>query len=209
MRGFVPNALATVPSLVIALDAADSPCAFMGVDCTKIEMLFAAPEVFGQGLGRRLVEYGFSALGVTAVDVNEENPAARGFYEHMGFRVVGRSEHDGQGVPHPILHMRVEVSHAESDDTHAEPLSPQSCLGPGSPVSETSEPLPSADSASLRDQTVRTNGTDIAHAEPREPHAEPQSSQSFRDAGKPVSEVSTSSPSTPLREPISPCPENT
>ena len=77
----------------------------MGVDGRKIEMLFVAPEVFGEGLGRRLVEYGFSALGVTAVDVNEENPAARGFYEHMGFRVVGRSEHDGQGTPHPILHM--------------------------------------------------------------------------------------------------------
>lgn len=109
LRNFVPSALATVSHLVVATDAQKKVVAFMGIDGQKVEMLFVSPKVFGQGLGRRLVEYGFLTFGVTAVDVNEENPQARGFYEHMGFRVVGRSERDGQGAPHPILHMMVGV----------------------------------------------------------------------------------------------------
>lgn len=108
LRGFVPSALAAVPHLVVATDAVGAPCAFMGVDGEKLEMLFVAPTERGHGLGRRLVEYGLSAFGVTAVDVNEQNPQARGFYEHLGFCVVGRSERDGQGAPYPILHMRMD-----------------------------------------------------------------------------------------------------
>ena len=30
--------------------------------------------------------------------VNEQNPQARGFYEHMGFHVYKRTETDGQGI---------------------------------------------------------------------------------------------------------------
>ncbi|ENH9207696.1 GNAT family N-acetyltransferase, partial [Vibrio vulnificus] len=44
-------------------------------------------------------------LGVTKVDVNEQNPQAVGFYEHMGFKVVSRSPLDDMGKPFPILHM--------------------------------------------------------------------------------------------------------
>lgn len=108
LRDFVPGALAAVLHLVVATNAKGKAVAFMGIDGQKIEMLFAAPTERGHSLGRRLVEYGFSALDVTAVDVNEQNPQARGFYEHMGFRVIDRSEHDDQGAPHPILHMRVK-----------------------------------------------------------------------------------------------------
>lgn len=38
--------------------------------------------------------------------MNEQNPLAKGFYEHMGFRVYGRTEKDGQGNPYPILYMK-------------------------------------------------------------------------------------------------------
>ena len=148
-RDFVPGALKTVPHLVVATNAAGRAVAFMGIDGQKIEMLFVSPEVFGLGFGRRLVEYGLSALGVTAVDVNEQNPQARGFYEHMGFRVVGRSERDGQGTPHSILHMMAGV--------HAEPQSAQSFLGMGKFVPRASTPYPLR---SLREQTTRTSGVD-------------------------------------------------
>ena len=43
------------------------------------------------------------------MDVNEENQAARGFYEALGFVVVGRSPLDETGRPHPLLHLRREV----------------------------------------------------------------------------------------------------
>lgn len=207
LRGFVPSALATVPYLVVVTDAEGKAVAFMGIDGAKIEMLFIAPAARGHGLGRQLVEYGRAAFGVTAVDVNEQNPQAHGFYEHLGFRVVGRSERDGQGAPYPILHMRMDRFHAEPNETHAEPQSSQSYSAVGKSDS-VPPPTPSisAASASLREQTVRTGGVDRCRAEP----------QSCRNAGKPVPVVPTpsptpsftSSPFAPLRDPISPNTEN-
>ena len=44
--------------------------------------------------------------GVSELTVNEQNPAAAGFYRHMGFAVYRRSELDEQGSPYPILYMR-------------------------------------------------------------------------------------------------------
>ena len=40
--------------------------------------------------------------------VNEQNPNAKGFYEHLGFRVYKRSETDEQGNSYPILYMKLE-----------------------------------------------------------------------------------------------------
>lgn len=39
--------------------------------------------------------------------MNEQNPQARGFYEHMGFRVYKRTDHDEQGNPYPLLYMEL------------------------------------------------------------------------------------------------------
>jgi putative acetyltransferase len=39
--------------------------------------------------------------------VNEQNPQAKGFYEHMGFQVYKRTDTDEQGNPYPILYMRL------------------------------------------------------------------------------------------------------
>lgn len=70
-------------------------------------MLFVDPAARGQGIGKSLVNYVMHALNVHAVDVNEDNPQAARFYEHLGFHVYGRSEQDEQGKPWPILHMRL------------------------------------------------------------------------------------------------------
>ena len=40
--------------------------------------------------------------------VNEQNPQARIFYEHMGFRVYKRTDCDEQGNPYPLLYMELE-----------------------------------------------------------------------------------------------------
>ena len=61
----------------------------------------------GHGLGGALLRYGVERCGVRSVAVTEQNPLARGFYEHMGFRVCQRSEYDEQGKPYPILKMRL------------------------------------------------------------------------------------------------------
>lgn len=78
---------------------------FVGVHDTKVEMLFILNEARGEGVGKRLLQYAIKQLNVTKVDVNEQNPQAVGFYEHMGFKVISRSPLDDMGKPFPILHM--------------------------------------------------------------------------------------------------------
>ena len=82
--------------------------AFMGIHDFKIEMLFVSNESRGNGIGKKLVEYAIDVLNVNYVDVNEQNPQALGFYEHMGFQVFEKSELDEQGNPFQILHMKLK-----------------------------------------------------------------------------------------------------
>ncbi|QSH40772.1 GNAT family N-acetyltransferase [Lentisphaerota bacterium ZTH] len=80
---------------------------FIGVADGNIEMLFVSPQSRGKGVGSTLTKYAIKKLGVTSVDVNEQNPAAKGFYEHMGFKVSSRSPVDNTGRPYPILHLKL------------------------------------------------------------------------------------------------------
>lgn len=80
---------------------------FIGVAENKIEMLFISPKSQGQGIGSALCQYAIQQIGATKVDVNEQNPRAREFYEKMGFICVKRSEFDAQGKPYPILHLEL------------------------------------------------------------------------------------------------------
>lgn len=108
LRPRVREGLIGVETLVVAFDDEGRATGFLGVEGDMIEVLFVAPEVFGRGLGRQLLDHAVCELGARRLDVNEENPGARGFYEHMGFVVVGRSALDGQGRPFPLLHMELQ-----------------------------------------------------------------------------------------------------
>ena len=70
-------------------------------------MLFVSNDSRGYGIGKKLVDYAIKVLNVNYVDVNEQNPQAVGFYEHMGFQTFKKSEFDEQGNPFPILHMKL------------------------------------------------------------------------------------------------------
>lgn len=102
---FVKKGLCDIPTLAVVNDN-DTFVAFMGIEASKIEMLFVSPDYFGKGIGRELVELGIVQYGVQYVDVNEQNPQTAGFYHHIGFEVYERTETDGQGNPFPILKMR-------------------------------------------------------------------------------------------------------
>jgi putative acetyltransferase len=80
---------------------------FMGLSGSKMEALFLAPEFRGRGAGRQLVQHARTLRGELTTDVNEQNDAARRFYEGCGFVVEGRSELDDAGRPYPLLHMRL------------------------------------------------------------------------------------------------------
>ena len=102
---FLPDALKNISHLVIAQDN-DKPVAFMGIDRQKLEMLFVTPKKRCKGIGKKLVEYGIKNFSIEELTVNEQNPQAKGFYEHLGFKVYKKSETDEQGNPYPILYMR-------------------------------------------------------------------------------------------------------
>ena len=106
IKPYVPQALEQVPHLIVLEDESGAPAAFMGIAEQKLEMLFLAPEVRGKGYGKYLLQYGIERYAVQEVTVNEQNPQAIGFYEHMGFRSYRRTERDEQGGPYPLLYMR-------------------------------------------------------------------------------------------------------
>jgi putative acetyltransferase len=85
----------------------DAPIGFMGLAGDDVAALFLDPAHRKRGGGRRLVDHAQALRGgALTIDVNEQNPDARGFYEALGFVVVGRSPVDGAGRPFPLLHMR-------------------------------------------------------------------------------------------------------
>lgn len=106
-RPLVRDGLPQVSQLACVRDENGLPAGFIGVENGKIEMLFIHPSARGMGAGKQLLTYAVNELGATTLDVNEQNPQAVGFYLHMGFQVVGRSEVDGTGKPYPLLHMRI------------------------------------------------------------------------------------------------------
>lgn len=105
----VPQALESVPHLAV-LERLGTPVGFLGVDGERLEMLFLSPSVTGHGFGRQLLTWGIRQHGIREVCVNEQNPQARGFYEHLGFRLYKYTELDEQGRPFPLLYLRLEDS---------------------------------------------------------------------------------------------------
>lgn len=86
---------------------ADVPVGFLGYTKDVIEALFIDAEYQGQGGGSLLIRHAEQlSTGPLAVEVNEQNPAAVGFYAAQGFTVVSRSDLDGGGRPFPLLRMQ-------------------------------------------------------------------------------------------------------
>ena len=106
IKEYVPQALNGVAHLVVAEDEAGRAVAFMGVeDGIAGNAVHLPRKSEGKGLGKRLIEYGIENYAVERLAVNEQNPQAKGFYEHMGFQVYKRTDYDEQGNPYPLLYM--------------------------------------------------------------------------------------------------------
>ncbi|WDG19275.1 GNAT family N-acetyltransferase [Microbacterium sp. Clip185] len=100
LREYLPQ----MPVLWVAVDD-DTAIGFLGSGDGVIEMLFVDPTRHGRGIGRALVARVAGGAAPLRVDVNEENAGAQRFYAALGFIEVGRSALDGEGQPHPILHL--------------------------------------------------------------------------------------------------------
>lgn len=106
IKRYVPQALREAEHLIVAVDEDGAPVAFAGTNGRKLEMLFVSAESRGKGIGKRLLRYAIDAYSVDELAVNEQNPQAIGFYEHMGFKTCKRSKTDEQGRPYPLLYMK-------------------------------------------------------------------------------------------------------
>lgn len=106
IKAHVLQALTGVSHLLVAERAQGQPVAFMGIEGPRLEMLFLSPAERGAGLGRQLLEYGIRHYHLQELTVNEQNPQAVGFYQHMGFETYRRTDCDEQGGPYPLLYMK-------------------------------------------------------------------------------------------------------
>ena len=106
LRPDVSKAFSLVESLYGAYDKNYSLQGFLGIAKEHIEMLFVDAGARGQGIGKKLLNYAVDNFSAKYVDVNEQNQQGVGFYIHMGFHQIGRSDIDEQGRPFPILHMK-------------------------------------------------------------------------------------------------------
>ncbi|MCH4084670.1 MAG: GNAT family N-acetyltransferase [Olsenella sp.] len=107
IRGYVPQAIASVGRLAVARAEVGRALGFAGADGGMLQMLFVDADARGTGVGSALLRHAMADWGVSELTVNEQNPQAVSFYEHMGFVTFGRSETDDAGEPFPLLHMRM------------------------------------------------------------------------------------------------------
>lgn len=108
IRGDIPSALSNIPYLYTILDPHQDIIGFMGIDYQEIAMLFLHPDKCGQGIGQTCITYAIHHHQCNCVNVNEQNSAARIFYEKMGFLIKEVSPVDDAGRPFPILHLKLE-----------------------------------------------------------------------------------------------------
>lgn len=106
IKAHVPHALTGVSHLLVAEKMPGQPVAFMGLEGPRLEMLFLSPAERGAGLGRQLLEYGILHYDLQELTVNEQNPQAVGFYQHMGFETYRRTDCEEQSGPYPLLYMK-------------------------------------------------------------------------------------------------------
>ena len=108
IKEYVPQALAGVKYMIVAEDETGTPVAFMGTQDHRLEMLFISSKERGKGIGKHLLHYGIENYEIKEVTVNEQNPQAVGFYEHMGFETYKRTDYDEEGKPYPLLYMKLK-----------------------------------------------------------------------------------------------------
>lgn len=108
-KNMVKNEALSAVEVWMEINEKKEPVGFIGLDGTKIEMLFVDPEYHGKGIGSRLLEHAERKYGPhLKVDVNEQNEGAHAFYKRYGFVQTGRSELDGSGKPFPLLHLELQ-----------------------------------------------------------------------------------------------------
>ena len=107
IKKYVPQALLEVDHLLIIKDKKQKIIAFAGIENQRLEMLFIKNSERGKGYGKQLLNHVIKKYQINELTVNEQNPQAVAFYQHMGFNTYRRTEIDEQGNPYPLLYMKI------------------------------------------------------------------------------------------------------
>lgn len=107
IKKYVPQALREVEYLVIIKNKKQKIIAFAGVENQRLEMLFIKNSERGKGYGKQLLNHVIKKYQINELTVNEQNPQAVAFYQHMGFNTYRRTEINEQGNPYPLLYMKI------------------------------------------------------------------------------------------------------
>lgn len=81
------------------------PVGFIALIGRFVGGLFVSPDRHRRGIGRMLIDAAAQTHGPLAVEVYEENAAARRFYAALGFEDAGRRAVDDRDRPHPLVRM--------------------------------------------------------------------------------------------------------
>ena len=92
-----------------------------------LEMLFVDAAQRGSRVGSALLDHAVGMLGVTEVDVNEQNASAVDFFTRRGIAVVGRRNSDDEGRPYPLLHLRLTPSVQPTASLCSAPFDADTC----------------------------------------------------------------------------------
>lgn len=111
IKQYVPQAVEHEPHLCIALSEKGELLGFIGVADQRLEMLFIQVNARGQGISKQLLRYAIKNFDVKELTVNEQNPQAIGFYEHLGFVIYKRTDLDEGGQLYPLLYMKLAPNH--------------------------------------------------------------------------------------------------
>ena len=84
IKEYVPQALQGIAHLIVAEDDAGAAVGFMGIEDGRLEMLFLSPAARGQGLGRRLLEYGITRTACASSPSTSKTRRPSGFISTWG-----------------------------------------------------------------------------------------------------------------------------
>lgn len=98
----------------------DTVVGFIGIDETLISWLYVAPDYFGHGIGRELLQLGLEIAGPQAwTIVLAQNSRARTLYESEGFQVVNIFESTNAGYPCVCMELSLQPAAIEKNQYHA------------------------------------------------------------------------------------------
>ena len=92
---------------VFCVENANQMQGFIALADRKVQLLFVRPDVFGQGIGKKLMHFAIQHWQAWMVDVNAQNKRAVMFYLSLGFEIHEKFPVDGAGKPYPVWSLKL------------------------------------------------------------------------------------------------------